>query len=116
VHNLLSADREAKPTLASKLDAIADAAAAITVAAHEEKFHCLDWVGWSYNGGTVTGKLTIAFGTGPTTVFEVNIVQAAVGFINFDPPLYTGTNNEQMVVTLAAGGTNVLGRLNIRYR
>lgn len=106
---------DAFPTLASKLDAAGNAAAAITVAAETENYWVLDFISWSYSAAPTGGKLTVTINA--VSVYEVDITAAGPGVIDFaHHPLYTGVKNQALVVTLAAGGGTVVGKVNIRYR
>lgn len=69
-------------------------------------------VQWSYSAAPTGGKLTIATGSGPTTVKEVDITAAGPGGYNM---VVVAANQAQMVVTLAAPGGAVVGKLNIDY-
>ena len=85
--------------------------------ANADNFWVLDYVAWSYSGNPTGGKCTVQIGG--TTVFEVDVTSAGHGFINFEQHgLYNAaqTKNEALVVTLAAGGGSVVGKLQIRYR
>lgn len=111
------ADLHAQPRFETKLDASADAAASITVAADPDNFWVLDWVAWSYSGDPTGGKCTVTIGG--ATVFEVDVTSGGPGLLNFDKhELYNQlqTKNQPLVVTLAAGGGSVVGKLQIRYR
>lgn len=110
------ADVHAQPQFASKLDASANAAASVTIAADPDQFWVLDWIAWSYDG-TPSGSLTVSIGG--TVVFEVDVITGGQGLLRFDgAEIYNAaqTKNEALVVTLAAGGSGVIGKLQIRYR
>lgn len=108
------ADLEAQPEIIKKHDAAADAAATATKAANADQFWVVDWITWSYEGGTPTGNLIVTLGS--TTVLDVDIVAAGPGQLIFDKPLYVGTKNEALTITLAAGGTGVTGKVSARIR
>lgn len=68
---------------------------------------------WSYNAAPTGGKLTIEDGSG-TIVFEVDITSAGPGQLNFEPQ-QKGTANTALIITLAAAGAAVTGKLNITH-
>lgn len=101
----------------------ANTAAVITVAAVAGEMHVVEWVSWSFNSPPTTDDttLTIAYGTGPTTKYTIYTgpdtatYNAAVrghyvfpGGFHYD----SKTLNEQLVITLSAGGNDVLGSVN----
>jgi len=98
-------------------------AAVCTVAADTKETWVLDWIHCSFDEGGATdysSTLTVAFGTAPTTKWQVIIavdasVYGGAGVFPFYFPrgLYNA-KGEQMVVTLAAVA-NVEGKLNIGY-
>ncbi len=91
-----------------------DTAAVLTYAASTVgQRHVIDGVQWSYNA-TPTGGSIIITNAG-TTVFSVSVTAAGPGFFPFDPPL-TGSENSALVITLAAGGSNVTGKINAAHR
>jgi hypothetical protein len=73
--------------------------------------HVISGVAWSYGGAPTSGNLKIEDGSG-TTVFSVDVTAAGPGFIPFNPPL-KGTANTAMIVTLAAGGSGVSGKVSV---
>lgn len=106
-------NKDALRICASKLDAVAGAAAAISVTAVATKIHVLETVEYSYGTTPTGGKLTIA--SGSTTLKEVDVPAAVEGQLQFWPGIH-GSINETLVVTLAAGGGAVQAKLNITYR
>lgn len=72
--------------------------------------HTLGGVAWSYSGVPTSGNLKIEDGSG-TTAFSVDVTAAGPGFIPFTPAL-KGTANTAMIITLAAGGSGVTGKVN----
>jgi hypothetical protein len=71
-------------------------------------------VDWSYSGsGTLAGGNLIVQ-DGSTTVFSQDITSQGAGFTKFDPPLAGSTGNA-LTVTLADGGANVSGKINVRH-
>ena len=111
------ADLHAQPHFRTDLTKGADAPAACGASPDPDQFWVLDYVAWSYSGDPTGGKCTVEIGG--TTVFEVDVTSGGPGLLNFDKhELYNPlqTKNESLVVTLAAGGGSVVGKLQIRYR
>jgi hypothetical protein len=91
----------------------ANTAAVVTYEAVAALHHVISGIAWSYAGsGTLTGgNLKVEDGAG-TTVFSIDITSLGAGFIPFIPPK-RGTVNTAMVVTLAAGGADVTGKVSV---
>lgn len=87
----------------------ANTAAALTFAAVAGQKHHLVYVAWSYSAAPTGGKLTVEDGVG-TTVFEVDVTAGGPGSLALPPII--GSVNTALVVTLAAGGASVTGKLN----
>jgi hypothetical protein len=68
-------------------------------------------VAWSYSGDPTGGNLKIEDGSG-TTVFSVDVTSKGPGFFLFPEPL-RGAANTALIVTLAAGGSGVSGKVNV---
>lgn len=98
------------PTSADYATASADTAVAITYAATAHVIHRIHTVIWSYHGGTVTGTLTIA--VGGSTVAEVAITSTGPGFLPVD---FSCKMGDAAVITLAAGGAAVVGKLTVTH-
>jgi hypothetical protein len=73
--------------------------------------HSLSGVAWSYSGDPTGGNLKIEDGSG-TTVFSVDVTSKGPGFFLFPEPL-RGAANTALIVTLAAGGSGVSGKVNV---
>jgi hypothetical protein len=67
---------------------------------------------WSYSDTPTGGQLTIM---GGGWNFDVDVTQGGPGFIPF-PPRMRATDNNPIVITLAAAGVGVVGKLNILGR
>jgi hypothetical protein len=90
----------------------ANAAAVVTYGADATKCHVITGIAWSYVGGIpVGGNLTIT--DNGVTVFSVDIDQSGPGGIEFARPKKGAAVNTAMVITLAAGGAGVTGKLSI---
>ena len=96
---------------ANKHEPASNTAAVITYAAGGAGVsHVISGVAWSYNDDPTGGNLKIEDGSG-TTVFSVDITAAGPGFFVFPEPL-RGTANTALIITLAAGGASVTGKVN----
>jgi hypothetical protein len=67
---------------------------------------------WSYNATPTGGRLTV---TGGGWNVDVDIIVGGPGFIPFDFGEYAVDNND-VVITLYAGGAGVVGKLNVLGR
>lgn len=85
-------------------------AAVVTLTAQAERRHVIQGVAWSYSAIPTGGRLS--FSDGGTTDWDVDITAAGPG--GFSLPFIGGVNAE-VVVTLAAGGGSVTGKLNLNY-
>lgn len=90
--------------LEKKLDAAANAAAVITAVAPRY----LHWLLFSYSGSPTGGRLTVVVAS--TTYLDVDITAAGPQLLRLDPVFVNpGTGN--VVITLAAAGSGVTGKL-----
>lgn len=92
-------------------DGADNAAAAITVNADPD--HCWGVVSieWSYSADPTGGGLKIE--AGGVKIFEIAITKGGPGQLEFRRPKHhNGIKNEQLVITLAAGGAGVTSDLN----
>jgi hypothetical protein len=95
--------RRSKDTPAS------NTAAVVTLAAVDAfTRHLIHRVAWSYNGDPTGGRLTIS--DGGTTFFDVDITKSGPGSLHFSTPCGF---NSAVVVTLAAGGGGITGKLYV---
>jgi hypothetical protein len=86
-------------------------AAVVTYAAVSDRCHSITGLAWSYDGAPTGGSLKVEDGSG-TTVFKIDVTAAGPGVIYFNPPKM-GTKNTAMIITLAAGGSGVTGKVSI---
>jgi|FLYN01.1.fsa_nt_gi riboflavin biosynthesis pyrimidine reductase len=94
--------------------AAANTAVTLTYAAHTDgQAHVVGEIIASYSAVPTGGNLTIEDGAG-TTVFQADITAAGPVAIVFDPPI-ASRRNTALIITLAAGGTSVVGKLNARH-
>ena len=86
----------------------ANTAAIVTLSAVVAKKHYLPRVVWSYDAVPTGGGLTVT--DDGDTVFSISIPADGPGFVPLG--IESGTSNTDMVVTLAAGGAAVTGKVN----
>lgn len=111
-------DGDGLPSFYSQ-DASANTACTLTIPDDPNGYHVIDWIVWSYSGAAYTtgGKLTVTIGG--TTIIDVDIYNAGPGQLDFsNAPVYKSPlkHNESMVITLSAGGSGIVGKLNVRAR
>jgi len=92
-------------------ESAANAAVAVTYAALADRCHVLWQIEWSYSAAP-TGSLTIT--DGGTTMLQLDITAAGPDSIVYEPPKKAKLNSA-VVVTLAAGGAGVVGKLNVTH-
>lgn len=85
--------------------------AAVVTAAVADRRHAIGGVAWSYSGAPTGGNLKVEDGSG-TTVFTADITAGGPGFIPFVPGL-AGRANTALIITLAAGGSGVSGKVSV---
>lgn len=89
-----------------------NAAAIVTYAAGTAGTnHVITGIAWSYTAAPTGGNLKVEDGSG-NTVFSVDITAAGPGFIPFDPAK-RGTAGSAMIITLAAGGAGISGKVSV---
>jgi len=97
------------PGVASDLTVgTANANAVVSYAAVVGQSNTISGVIWSYNGTPTGGRLTIQDGS--ATVRDIDITAAGPGEIVFPYPLQ-GTVGNAMTITLYAGGSGVVGKV-----
>lgn len=89
----------------------ANTAAVVTKVAVAATSHVITGVAWSYSAAPTNGRLTIT--DAGNTVFDIDITAAGWGSITFPVPKVSAAVNTAMVVTLAAGGAGISGKVNI---
>lgn len=104
-------DEISTPLAAANYATASNAAAVVTVAAAATKCHAISGLAWSYSGSPTGGTVKIEDGSG-TTVFSLDITAAGPGSVLFGKPM-RGTVNTALIVTLAAGGGGVVGKVNL---
>ena len=90
----------------------ANTAAVVTYAASSGLKHVITGIAWSYTGGIPSGSLKVEDVSG-TTVFVMGITEEGAGIITFPKPKKAAAANTAMIVTLAAGGSGVTGKVSV---
>lgn len=85
----------------------ANTAAVITLAATENRRHVVHFVQWSYSAAPTGGRLTIT--NDGALVLDVDITAGGPGGFNV---YKVGGVNKEVVITLAAGGAGITGKLS----
>jgi hypothetical protein len=85
-------------------------AAVVTLPAEDGYIPVVSGIAWSYNGEPTAGRLTL--GVGAATVFDIDITSGGPGFIPFAPPR-AAQEGETIVLTLAAGGAGISGKVTV---
>lgn len=89
-----------------------DTAAVVTYGAVAALRHSITGVAWSYSGGIpVGGRLRIT--DDGATVLDIDIAEEGAGLLTFPKPKRSAAVNTAMVVTLAAGGAAISGKVNL---
>jgi hypothetical protein len=92
-----------------------NAAAVITLgAAGGGRNHVITGISYGYSAAPTSGSIKIEDGSG-NVVFRSPITSAGQQTINFYPPKI-GSSNTSMIITLAAGGSAIVGDVNILGR
>ena len=88
----------------------------VTGAALTDDYISVDWISWSFSAIPTTAPSVIVE-IGGTKVWEHDISGAGFDGVTFDPPLQADdkASDENLVVTLEAGGAAVTGKLKVRY-
>ncbi len=84
----------------------ANTAAVITLVAVENRRNIIHFAQWSYSAAPTGGRLTIT--VAGTTVKDMDIIAGGPGGFSF---YVVGGINQEVVITLAAGGVGITGRL-----
>jgi hypothetical protein len=91
----------------------ANTAAIVTYTASATKKHVITGIAWSYSGGLpIGGNIKIEDVSG-TTIFSLDITEQGPGSFEFPRPKISAAVNTAMIITLAAGGVGVTGKLSI---
>ena len=90
----------------------ANTAAIVTYAAVAGVKHIITGIAWSYAGGIPSGSLKVEDVSG-TTVFVMGITEEGAGVITFPRPKKAAAVNTAMIVTLAAAGAAVTGKVSV---
>jgi len=88
-------------------------AAVVTYAQSANVKHVITGIAWSYAGGIPSGGNLKVEDVSGTTVFTMDITDKGAGFIMFPKPKKSAAVNTAMIITLAAGGAGVTGKVSV---
>lgn len=92
----------------------------ITLAATSGTVWFINWIDFSYSADPTGGELTVAYGG--TTLFSTYITKGGASGplrLNLSRPIPRVSGVEvpdAVVITLKAGGSGIIGRLNVQYQ
>lgn len=75
----------------------------------------LEQLTWSYDGVPTGGNLKVESPSG-TTLFSIDITDSGPGFIPFSGSCLKGAVGGALIITLAAAGSGVTGKVNAVQR
>lgn len=102
-------ERVVAPTRADQHDSPAvNTAAVLNFAAAAGARHAIYKPVWSYSNTPTSGQLTVS--TGGEVLFQVDITAGGPGFF---PIMIIGKLGQNLVVTLAAAGAAISGKINV---
>ncbi len=90
----------------------ANTAAVVTYAADTNQRHVITGIAWSYSAAPTGGNIKVEDGGG-NVVFQLDIPTAGWDSIVFPIPKRGVNINTAMIVTLAAGGAAVVGKVSV---
>ena len=94
--------------------ALAGAAVTVTLSAAAGVYHQVHNVTWSYSAMPTGGRITLV--DGGTTIVDLDLVQDPFDSLPTSMlPILSLLPNTDMVITLAAGGLGVTGKLVVDY-
>lgn len=93
--------------------AASNTAVTITITAVPSVKHEIEMLGWSYDaGGTLsTGRLSVQSPSG-TYLLDMDITTNGAGFVPLAGSCLSGASGQDVIITLAAGGSGVIGKLS----
>jgi hypothetical protein len=99
------------PADASGVASGTNANAVVTLAARTDgQGWAIDGFAWSYSGDPTGGRVTLA--AGAVTFLDLDVTAKGPGVVSFNRPLRTPANTA-LTATLSAGGSGVVGKLNL---
>ena len=84
-------------------------AVVITLPTSRGRYEFSGSIVWSYSGQPTGGRLTVA---GGGFNLDIDIIAGGPSYVPFNIPQHA-TDNNPIVITLAAGGAGVVGKLNL---
>lgn len=102
---------EALPGTPVSATAAVNTAVVITIAHNILNSTRLKTLSWSYNAAPTGGLVTVVVNA--VTILQLDITAAGPGFVDLGAAGLECANNFDVVITLAAAGAAVAGRLNV---
>jgi hypothetical protein len=99
------------PSTPNKATAAANTAVTVTLAAVAGESHRLTYLAYSYSASPTGGQITIT--DGGTTIFDLDVTSSWEVFESLPPGGIKCSTNSAVVLTLAAGGAGIVGKLNV---
>lgn len=93
----------------SKQNSLANASSVVTLPAVVGQRRIIESVQWSYSAAPLTGNLQIADGT--NIYLDLDVTAAGAGGLTM---CITALVNSAMTITLAAGGSGIIGKLAVQ--
>lgn len=97
------------------LDKKTNANAVVTIAAVKGVKHYVEVIHASYGASPTGGNLKVESPSG-TTIFEQDIIAGGPNEFDFSGSCLTGAFDQALIVTLAAGGSAIVGNLSVLQR
>lgn len=90
----------------------ANTAAVYTMTANSKRKNTIEGVIFSYSGNPTGGRLSIQAPSG-TVIFETDVIAGGEHRLDFPSNCIQTNTNQALIITLAAGGAGITGKLNI---
>ena len=106
--------RKQRRTTSDTAMAAANTAVVLTYAAVSGRLNAIGQLIVSYSGTPTGGNVKVEDGAG-NTVFQVDIVAGGPTIIPLDDDPILGSANTALIITLAAGGAGIVGKVNASH-
>lgn len=91
-----------------------NAAGTVTISAITVECWVVRQIDFSYDDPP-SAAATLTVTAGGTTIYQIDITSGGAGQLHFPLGLHNSTFNEEVVITLLAGGSGIGGSLNVAY-
>jgi len=103
-------ENQSLPANAANYGTGTNTSVAVAYTAIPNSCHTITGVVWSYSADPTGGNLLVQDGS--NTVFCVDVIHGGGEGLQFIPPI-KGTVGNAMTITLAAGGSGIVGRVSV---